>query len=606
MNWLEDRIRLAGLFLLGAVVPVAALLFTVAAGVLALCATSAGWGRGLLFLGVLLLAHGGYGLYLGFKSWPKPALAGRQLGKEEAPELTGLLQACCASWKGPRVNTVVLDPHSWNLDLLGTPVLGLLGWPRFHWVVGVYPLLALSAREVDAVLSWEVVWWSDQQAWLNLQIKRLVAYWQLLHAFLCVAPLSWKNLWLAGFLRPYSGWMVRFMQGFLVRECLWTDSVVAEQHGAGTYARALCRLAILGPLVDRHVFPELLLEVRAGNPIPEDLYGHMERALVRCTEPAREILALALDGLVPHAPPLLKLRLNQLGVTPEVPMPPAVPAIHHFLDGTPVLRELEDGLRLRIQAQLDKASRRRQEGDRRYRELGLLVGEAFPRHPQALEYLGLAFDRTPAQVFSGMILAFLEVNWVLPDIQFLMVKWYLRNGLVEEARSQIRSLLLQNPFLAPVCHSLVAEYHRKKGELALAGQEWNLARRAEALVSRAHKERGSASLGDALEPHGCAEPQLEAIVSYLKALGELGEAFLVRKKLALHPDHPVLLLVVRPRISWWDPRGRKRRAFQSRIARECPFPGQSTGYVLVLGTSLLWPHRRLFKSLGALILRRTV
>ena len=602
MNWLEDRIRLAGLFLVGAILPLALLALVLLLGVLALLASRHFWAGSMLLLGALLLINGSYGVYLGFKSWPRPQ--GRPMGEEDSPALKEVLQACATSWRGPAVKTMILDPQGWNFDLLGTPVLGLLGWNRFHWVMGVYPLLALSSRELDAILSWELVWWSDQQAWLNLQVKRLVTYWQLLDGLFAEKPQArWRQLWLGALLRPYSRWMVRLTEKFLLRECLWTDSVVAEQHGTATYGRALCRLAILRPLVERHLFPAILADLRAGKPMPEDLYGHMAKALAGCAEPAQEILALALEGLVPQAPPLLKLRLAQLGVAAAVPLPPVVPALHHYLEGTPVLEEMEAALKLRIHTQLAKATLRKSEGDRRYRELGLLLGETFPHHPQALEYLILAFDRTPAQVFCGLLLAFREVRSRHADFQFLMVKWFLRNGLMPEARAQINGLLLLNPFLAPVCHGLLGEYHRKSGELVLAAQEWNLARRSEALVDQATRERGSASLGDALEPHGCAGAQLEAMVSYLKALGgELGEAFLVRKKLAIHPDHPVLLLVVRPRVGWWDPRGRKLVAFQARIARECPFPGRSTGFVLVLRTGLLWPYRRMFKKLGALIL----
>jgi hypothetical protein len=183
----------------------------------------------------------------------------------------------------------------------------------------------------------------------------------------------------------------------------------------------------------------------------------------------------------------------------------------------------------------------------------------------------------------------------------LSVQYILRKGRPERAQEMVRDLLGQNPFLAPACHAMLAAYFRDHGDLEQSEREWNRARSAEALQDQARIERGSASLGDSLEPHGCAGAQLEPMVSYLQALDGLGEAFLVRKKVAVHPELPVLLLVVRSRCGWWDPRGRKREAFKARIQRECPFPGRATGHVLVVRPGLLRRYRGTLEGLGARI-----
>jgi len=69
-------------------------------------------------------------------------------------------------------------------QLTGVPVAGVFGWSRFHWYIGIYPLLALSLREFEAVAGWEAVFWSDYQGWLNLQAKRLASYWYRVHLHL--------------------------------------------------------------------------------------------------------------------------------------------------------------------------------------------------------------------------------------------------------------------------------------------------------------------------------------------------------------------------------------------------------------------------------------
>jgi hypothetical protein len=219
-----------------------------------------------------------------------------------------------------------------------------------------------------------------------------------------------------------------------------------------------------------------------------------------------------------------------------------------------------------------------------------------------MEYLNLAFDRTSPEVFRVLLEAARSAHPRHPDGRILGVRLHLREGQVALAEAQVAAILTQNPFLAPVCHRVLAQHHREQGDLAAAEQALNLACRAEAMLDRARKERRGASLSDPLEPHGCLDAQLAPMVSYLETLGGLERAFLVRKKLAVHPEHPVLLLVVSPQHGWWDPWGRKRQAFQTRIARECPFPGRATGYVLVARPALLWRHRALFDALGALIL----
>jgi hypothetical protein len=591
------------LFVLGALAPLAGSLLLVAGGAAALRGAGTWQGAGMALGGAFLLAQGCLGLALAFKSWPAPR--GHRLGPEEAPELAAWLTNSGHAWQGPIPDTVQLDAHGWGVDLLGVPTLGQLGWNRYHWVLGIYPLLALSVRELEAVVGWELVWWSNQQSWLNLQVKRLVVYWQLLHSYLGEPRAGWRRVLRPWFLRSYARWMVGRLESFLIRECLWTDAVIADQHGTATYARALCRLAILRPLLDRRVYPELQARVQAGEPLPEHLYSYLSEALGSCPEAAEGLLQLALDGLVPEAPPLLKARLHHLGVEAQVPLPPAAPALRHLLDGTLLVATHQAALSARVQANLDLAALRQAQRDLRFQELEPLVARWFPHHPHAVEYLNLAVDRLPAEASWDLLTAFREANPRHPDGLLLMVQHTLRRGWLREAEAQVKDLLAFNPFLTHACHGMLAAYHRERGDWNNAGREWGLMRRAEVLQERARRERDSASLGDALEPHGCHGPQLQPMLSYLEGLGDLGEAFLVRKRVAIHPDHPVLLLVVQPLQVWWDPRGRKRGAIKARLERECPFPGRATGHVLVARPGLLWRHRGLLESLDALILKRS-
>jgi hypothetical protein len=596
LAWLQDQIRCAGLFALGAVVPLLALFALLLLGAAALGSVLAWGGAAGVLIGVFLLGNGGYGLWQAFRSFPAPA--GRPVAAGDAPELVARLEACSASWKGPGTSAVLLDPDAWGVDLIGTPVLGLLGWTRFHWNVGIYPLLSLSVREFEAAAGWEVVWWSDQQGWLNLQVKRLVAIWQRLERVLGRSRGD-RRVWWSALLRPYSRWLLARMQPFLVRECLWTDAIIARQHGPATFVRVLCRLAILRTMAERRIFPDWAARLTSGEPLPADLYRDMAAALARWPGATAGMLELALDGLAEGAPPLLRVRLQQLQAEPAVPLAPRTPALTDLLEGTAVLRELEAGFRAGIEAQRRAQLAELAAEDRRFQALQAELAGSFPDHPRVTEYLRLAFERSPGPEFAEQLAALGRARPEDPAVGLLVLRWALRQG-APEVPELLAALLARDPFLAPTCHRLLGEDRRRRGDLAGGERELDLARRAESQVAQALTERASASLKDPLEPHGCPEGQLRAMITYLGSLPSVGEAFLVRKTVRLHPERPVLLLVVRRRNGWLDFLGRRRRAEQARIARDCPFPPDATGFVLVTGPGPLWGYRARLRRLGAL------
>ena len=600
MTWFNHQLYLLKLVALAAVLPVAALALLLVMGGVVGCAYPV-FGAGMVAVAAVLFGSGCCRLARSVRF--RPEAAGRRVSPEQTPELAAWLQACSYGWKGPQVGAVVLDGQGWGLELSATPVMGVLGWSRFHWVLGIYPLLALSVREFEALAGWEMVWWSDQQGWLNLQVKRLARYWQQFHRSGPEPARAWDARCLEFCLRPYAGWMLRLLEGFQVREMLWADYVIAEQHGSSTHARALCRLALLNPLLERRILPELLARVQAGQAVPEDLYGYLIEALQRRPEALEDTLELAQDGLLAAAPPLLRLRLQRLGALVTVPLAPERPAIQHLLAGTEVLNALQEVLKAQLRNQVEQRVLGQREGDRRFLALAASApGPGFgPHAPPSLEYLQLAFERVDSELFWDLLVAYCGDRPREPEAMLLILRWTVRKGWLVQAQAQIEAMARHNPFLVPESHAILAAHYRERGDLAAAERAWNQARRAEDGLQGARRERGSASLDDVLEPHGCGASQLDAMVRFLRGQEDLGEAFLVRKKVAAHPDHPVLLLVVRPEGGWWDPGGRKREAIQARIARGCPFPGRATGHVLVARPELFWRYRRILTHLGGLI-----
>ncbi|GEM_PF-5357223 len=602
MGWLEDRIRSAALFTLGATLPFLALLGLGLLGALLLLLPL----RGLAVLawpaGAFLLANAVHGLLLAFRSFSRPP--GRVLKPGEAPALEERLEAAREAWQGPRAPQVILAPDAWSVELTGVPMGGLFGWSRYHWYVGIYPLLALSLRELDAVAEWEVVFWSDYQGWLNLQVKRLATYWYRIHLLVETSRGGGARRWCAAFLRPYTRWVVGAFQPFLAREFIRTDRAIAERHGTPTLVRALCRLAILQPLVARRGFAHWDARLDAGLPLPEDLHRHLGEVLAACPEGAEGMLELALDGLQKEAPPLLRLRLDYLQAKARVPMPPAAHAFRSLLEGTPVAREVEGAWKARIHACAEEAARGWAADAARYRELTEAMEGVFPDHPDALDYLRLAYEHAPMPRFDAALGMYRAAHGTCIEAAFLSIRRALDRGRDSAAVFEARELIHRDPALAPACHELLAHHLRARGDHANADKEGDRALRAAALVEKVQRERMGATLLDALESHHCSPSALQEIQRVCLSDDRVAEAHLVRKKVLFHAERPVLLLVVRWKGAWWDPFGRKRQAFQRELQDVCRFPPEATGFIQVAGRASLWRFEGKLRRLNGLIFRR--
>ena len=607
MSWLEDRIRTAVLFTLGANLPFLGLALLGLLGAYLILRPVPFLGPVLAAGGFFLLTNSVYGFYLALKSFHRPP--GRCLRPGEAPVLEERLAAAQAAWKGPRAPQVILAPDAWSLELTGVPVAGMFGWSRFHWYLGIYPMLALSQREFEAIVGWETVFWSDYQGWFNLQAKRLAAYWYRIHLHIENTArghhglLTWQS-WCVAFLRPYARWAVMAFQPFLAREFVRTDRAIVEKHGAPTLVRALCRLAILQPLVTRRVFTRWDACIETGRPLPEDLYQDLGGMVGQFPEDLDGMMQLALDGLQREAPPLLRLRLEYLEAQAKVPLPPAEPAFRALLGGTAVLDEIHGLWKARLQDNATETSLNKVNERRRFRELSASLLGRFPDHPDAVEYLALAFDHASWDEFDLLLGMFKAAHPGCAQAAFLSIRRSLQRGRDGSAVLEARELLRTNPLLAPACHEVLAHHLRGRGDQKNADKECDRALRASAVVERAERERMGASLLDPLEGHGYGPNDLQPIQRICLADDRVREAFLVRKKVNFHAERPVLLLVVRWGGSWWDPLGRKRQVLQRELQEACPFPSEATGFIQVPDRTSLWRFGTKLRGLGGLIYRR--
>ncbi|HLO66549.1 MAG TPA: hypothetical protein VK188_05990 [Holophaga sp.] len=605
MTWIEDRFRCAALFALGALLPALAV-----AGLLlaawTLAAWTQGWARAALVPAILFLALNGAALLWTLAgSFHRPP--GRTLREGEAPVLEDLLEEEAASWKAPRRVRIILAPDLFSVELTGVPAGGWCGWTRYHWHVGIFPLLALSLAELRAVVAWEVVFWSDYQGWLNLQVKRLATFWYrvLLRESERQGDGAWHiRRWTFLAAYRFARFAVTAFQPFLAREFVKADQAVAEAHGAPVLARALCRMALVQPLVHRKVFARWDLALERGLDLPADLHGDAARALARLPEDAADLLELAMNGFQRESPPLLRLRLEYLRAVPSAPLAPAAPAYRALLEGTAVEREIQDRWRERISAALAEAAERHEAGAAAWRLADPGLRAAFPDHPGAAEHLELAFHHAPWEEFDHLLAMYRASRPLDPLGPFLAARRALQRGREHHAVMEAGDLLRLDPLQAAACHELLARHLRARGDEAPADREEDFALRARAVADRARRERQGASLGDVLEPHPFAPPELRELLRVCHSDPRIGEVHLVRKSVSIAADRPVLLLVVRMRGAWMDPFGLRRRELQRHLERICPFPSEATGFVQVVGWASLLRFESKLRRAEGLIYRR--
>jgi hypothetical protein len=602
VNWIEDRLRIILLLNLGATLPLIGLasLGILGAGLVSPSHPVLRWVA--LPVAALLLVNLAVGVGLALKTFPPPP--GRRIAPGEAPELEASLGRALAEWRGPRGASVLLAPDAWTLELSGVPVAGMLGWNRYHWSVGIYPLLVLGRDEFQVLAAWEAAFWSDQQGWLNLQAKRLCIYWYRLHLHLAArvrkggrAPAAWGVV----LLRPFAAWMVARAQPFLAREFLRVDQAIATSHGASTLGRALCRLAVLEPLAARRGFAAWSASIEAGHPLPDDLYRDLAARLA-CPGDMEALLELALDGLQREAPPLLRFRLECLGVRPNVPPPPGEVAFTSLLEGTRVLEEVHRVWMSRMKEGIEASARERRAGQERFWQLSADLEGIFPDHPDSQELLALAFHHAPWDEFDLLLRMFRQVRPGSVRAGFLAVRRALQRGLDAAALHEARRLLVRDPLLAPVCHEAIARHLRERGEAAGADEAWNRALRSAAAAERMRREVKEASLEDDLEPGRWDPEVLAGIRAFCGATDGVGAAWLFRKRTPAAKVLPVMVLVVDGGMAAWS--ARRRRDLRRRLAASCPRLEGVALVVRVAGPLARWRWKDKLDGEGALIFRR--
>lgn len=582
------RLHLLGLLLLGALVPVLLGLGLLAAG---LGGMAYGIHRfyhfpeapGLLALwlpalGLLVTAFLALPwlvrLFRSFSLRP-----GAQQLSDQAPGLQEALEGLRRGWHGPKADRLLLY-RGWGVELEGRPALGVLGWMRYQWSLGIFPMMALSSREFDCLASWDLVYTSEQQGWFNLQAKRLAQYWHNLAQALDAKRegRGWLRRLDARWARGYARWTRDRFRPFVGAEVFRTDAIVAREYGAPTLCRALLRQALVKPFLERHCFAEWDRRLAAGESLAPDLLAEVAEALRHFYDEAPRYLERVLEGLVPEAPGMLSARLQALEQEPVAPLPVQHSALEQLLgDSLPAVMKETEGSWRRDLAPM--------EAKIRITEARGLAGATGPQ--QIIESLQLAVERELEPEVEERLDEFIDGHPRHADGLLLRARLRFRLGRREEALEDLARARKLHPYNGPAAHRVLAEALDAEGDPEAAEGERREALRLDQTVAAARKERAGFGLNDPMLPHGLTEAQLEPMVACLQKHPQIRRAFLVRKDTRIYPEHPALLLVViqRPRFLALRSSTAGKELLKTLVG-SCPFPLGSKGFVLVVSSGL--------------------
>jgi hypothetical protein len=122
-------------------------------------------------------------------------------------------------------------------------------------------------------------------------------------------------------------------------------------------------------------------------------------------------------------------------------------------------------------------------------------------------------------------------------------------ALIEQAMQRDEEALLPGA-------DLLRHYFARRGRDELARQWHERWLQRAQVVQAAQAERSELFQNEVFEPHGLDDAQVAELRARLRAIPDLGKAHLVRKRLAHHPERPVLVLAFTVKRWRWRRAGR--------------------------------------------------
>jgi Zn-dependent protease with chaperone function len=514
-----------------------------------------------------------------------PAPSGVPVRPPQAPQLFALLERMRERVDGPRIHAVLMS-SVFNASIVQVPRLGIFGWQKNHLVLGLPLMQLVPATEFAAVLAHEMghlagahgrfgIWvYRQRQSWLKL-LEQLEAQKKLEGSVF----LQFSR-WYAPLFNAYTFVMARAHE-------YDADRLAAAASSPRIAADALTRVETAGRWVELEFWPDLRQRVRRTALPPADLLGELAR---RGREPAdagalaaRLEQALKVETASTDTHPSFKARLEALGEAARPPAPFERSAAEELLG--PALADLEGTL---DRSWYDAVLADWQEGNRvataERSRLALLDGKlaaAALSTEETWERACLLSADGRSEDAETVVERLVATAPTFAPAQSVWGMILLSHGNGEGLGHIDRALELGGIDPVEPCRAAFG-FLTSQGRPADAERYRARALEYQALLAAAEAERSSFRTGDPVEPHGLAEPDLEALRQALKAFPVVKSAVLARKRVQHFPQSPLFVLGVRIHRKLWRRLSTQAVEVRKALLTALPMPGRWFCYSLDL------------------------
>lgn len=514
--------------------------------------------------------------------WIKvPAPEGIEIHARDAPELFNLIESLRKELDAPAFHRVLID-GDFNAAVIQRPRLGAFGWYENYLLLGLPLLKTMSIEQFRAVLAHEYGHLAGGHAKLSNWIYRQRLRWSRLLSLIEYSGSNAGALF-QGFLKRYAPYLNAYSFPLARSNEYEADSVAARLTSRDDMARALTAVSTCGNYLSNQYWAGIYKQathVAAPHFAP---YARLSEEFesARSSFPGDEWISQAMKAKTTYdeTHPSLSDRLLALQAEPALSFPEKGHAADRLLGGAAqdIAIRLDEQWKTNISGQwearyekaksdresLDSFEKREAEGetlsaDEAFQH-ALLVDSVLENTDRSIEMLRKQLN--PRETRAELVYA-------------LGVRLLYR--VKEEGLAFVEKAIELDPGYEAMGRQAIHIYYsqtEQTQEAELASEKVKAAFETRRL---AQEERDLIRSDDRFIPHGIPTDNLEIIVSQLKSIKNLRDAFLVQKECKHLPNEKCYVLGFVVDAALFEDKAKLGREVLAAIRGSVEFPGTTT------------------------------
>ena len=477
-------------------------------------------------------------------TFPKPE--GRQLSRQQVPQLFDLVDELTTSLQAPRFHKILLN-QEFNAAVVQVPRLGIFGWQENYLLLGLPLMQALSLEQFKAVLAHELGHLSGNHSRFAAWIYRIRKTWLQIYERLGQRKqlqadilFNWFLGWYWPFFNAYSFTLARMNE-------YEADRCSAELAGAKNAAAALINVEIKARFLSSCFWAKVHQQAANQPEPPGNAYSLMLSTLNEPTaeDQTRTWLQQALTEQTNHIDthPCLADRLSALGYQPAqlsaLPqsIEPQTSAAEHLLGNRMQDFAIEFDHAWQTTAStpwrqryayLQDAKNQLQALEQKARQNPLTVQEVWERASYTWE---LQDDDAAFPLFQDVLALAPNHAAAHYAIGQVLLNKGDKSGInyIEKAIAQRMEWLIEG------CQ-LVHQFLWKQGQTEVAEQYRERADQHYQQLLKAEEERSHINHRDEFKPHTLKKSEIDDLRQQLAAYPQVKAAYLVEKVVKYFPE----------------------------------------------------------------------